>query len=166
MEASGSTARPVLDRGQLRTLALAALGGALEYYDFIIFVFLAVPIGRIFFPPETPDWLRLLQTWGLFAAGYLARPLGGVIMAHFGDRTGRRRMFMLSVLLLSVPTLLLGMLLSSTGVGSAGPFALLLLAPAARARRSAAKFPARGHSSPSTCPSGASPSPAARSPPA
>jgi MFS family permease len=127
MEASGSTTRPVLDRGQLRTLALAALGGALEYYDFIIFVFLAVPIGRIFFPPETPDWLRQLQTWGLFAAGYLARPLGGVIMAHFGDRTGRKRMFMLSVLLMAVPTLLIGLLPTYADIGYAAPFALLLL---------------------------------------
>jgi len=116
-----------LSRGEVRTLALAALGGALEYYDFIIFVFLAAPIGRIFFPPETPDWLRLLQTWGLFAAGYLARPLGGVIMAHFGDRDGRKRMFMLSVLLMAVPTLLIGLLPTYADIGYAAPLALLLL---------------------------------------
>src|ERR1700747_3600256 len=99
--------RRALTRAEVRTLALAALGGALEYYDFIIFVFLAAPIGRIFFPAETPDWLRPLQTWSVFAAGYLARPLGGIVMAHFGDRSGRKRMFLLSVLLMAVPTLLI-----------------------------------------------------------
>jgi MFS family permease len=125
--ATAGTDRHTLDRGELRTLALAALGGALEYYDFIIFVFLAGPIGRIFFPPETPDWLRLLQTWSLFAAGYLARPLGGVIMAHFGDRSGRKRMFTLSVFLMAVPTLLIGVLPTYADIGYAAPFALLLM---------------------------------------
>lgn len=119
--------RRTLSRAEVRTLALAALGGALEYYDFIIFVFLAAPIGRVFFPPDTPDWLRLLQTWGLFAAGYLARPLGGVIMAHFGDRDGRKRMFMLSVLLMAVPTLLIGLLPTYATIGYAAPLALLFL---------------------------------------
>ena len=119
--------RHALSHGEIRTLALAALGGALEYYDFIIFVFLAVPIGRVFFPPETPDWLRLLQTWSLFAAGYLARPLGGVIMAHFGDRDGRKRMFLLSVLLMAVPTLFIGLLPAYADIGYAAPLALLLL---------------------------------------
>lgn len=119
--------RHALSRGEVRTLALAALGGALEYYDFIIFVFLAAPIGKIFFPAETPDWLRLLQTWSVFAAGYLARPLGGIIMAHFGDLSGRKRMFLLSVLLMAVPTLLIGLLPTYAEVGYAAPFALLLL---------------------------------------
>jgi hypothetical protein len=45
---------------------------------------------RLFFPPDTPDWLRELQTYGIFAAGYVA-PEGGTIMAHFGDRLGRQR---------------------------------------------------------------------------
>src|SRR6476661_2960840 len=119
--------RRTLSRSELRTLALAALGGALEYYDFIIFVFLAAPIGKLFFPPDTPDWLRLLQTWSLFAAGYLARPLGGVIMAHFGDRSGRKKMFTLSVFLMAVPTLLIGMLPTYADIGYAAPFALLLM---------------------------------------
>ncbi len=57
-----------------KTLGLAALGGALEFYDFIIFVFFAPAIGQLFFPHDIPDWLRQLQTFGIFAAGYLARP--------------------------------------------------------------------------------------------
>jgi len=119
--------RRSLSRAELRTLALAALGGALEYYDFIIFVFLAGPIGQLFFPADTPEWLRLLQTWSLFAAGYLARPLGGIIMGHFGDRDGRKKMFLLSVLLMAVPTLAIGLLPTYAQIGYAAPFALLLM---------------------------------------
>ncbi|HEX5363206.1 MAG TPA: MFS transporter [Gallionella sp.] len=110
-----------------RTLSLAALGGALEFYDFIIFVFFAVVIGQLFFPPDMPDWLRQLQTFGIFAAGYLARPLGGIVMAHFGDLLGRKRMFMLSIFLMSVPTLLIGLLPTYAVIGIWAPLALLVL---------------------------------------
>ena len=116
-----------LTRGDAKTLVLAALGGALEYYDFIIFVFFTSVIGQLFFPPETPDWLRQLQTFGVFAAGYLARPLGGIVMAHFGDRSGRKRMFTLSVFLMAIPTLLIGLLPTYATLGYAAPLALLLL---------------------------------------
>ena len=130
--ASGSASRPEqpaagLTRDQLRTLALSALGGALEFYDFVIFVFFATTMGALFFPADMPEWLRLVQTFGIFAAGYLARPLGGVVMAHFGDRSGRKRMFMLSILLMAVPTLLMGLLPTYASVGIVAPLLLLLL---------------------------------------
>jgi MFS family permease len=116
-----------LSAGDRRTLILASLGGALEFYDFIIFVFFATTIGALFFPPDIPDWLRQLQTFGIFAAGYLARPIGGVLMAHFGDRIGRKQMFMLSVLLMAVPTLLIGALPTYASAGLAAPVLLLSL---------------------------------------
>src|SRR6267378_2343074 len=84
-----------LTRHDYKTLSLAALGGALEFYDFIIFVFFA-PV------------IRQLQTFGIFAAGYFARPLGGIVMAHFGDLFGRKRVFTLSVMLMALPTLAIG----------------------------------------------------------
>lgn len=110
-----------------KTLLLAALGGALEFYDFIIFVFFAVVLGQLFFPPDMPDWLRQLQTFGIFAAGYLARPLGGIILAHFGDTLGRKRMFMLSILLMSIPTLAIGLLPTYAVIGIWAPILLLVL---------------------------------------
>ncbi|MFT3791016.1 MAG: MFS transporter [Rudaea sp.] len=116
-----------LSRQDLKTLSLAALGGALEFYDFIIFVYLAEQIGALFFPADTAPWLRELQTWGVFAAGYFARPLGGVVMAHFGDRGGRKRMFTLSVFLMAVPTLLIGLLPTYAQIGYLAPLALLVL---------------------------------------
>jgi MFS family permease len=88
---------PGLTARDYRTLSLATLGGLLEFYDFIVFVFFANTIGELFFPAEIPDWLRQFQTFGIFAAGYLARPLGGVAMAHAGDLSGRKQMFTLSI---------------------------------------------------------------------
>jgi MFS family permease len=116
-----------LSRAQFKTLSLAALGGALEFYDFVIFVFFANTMGALFFPPGMPEWLRMVQTFGIFAAGYLARPLGGIVMAHFGDLRGRKRMFMLSILLMAVPTLLMGLLPTYAQVGVLAPLLLLLL---------------------------------------
>jgi MFS family permease len=116
-----------LTRDDTRTLVLASLGGALEFYDFIIYVFFATVLGKLFFPPGMPVWLEQLQTFGIFAAGYLARPLGGIIMAHFGDRTGRKRMFTLSVFMMALPTLLIGLMPTYATLGYAAPLLLLLM---------------------------------------
>jgi MFS family permease len=117
----------MLTRQDYKTLMLSALGGALEFYDFIIFVFFAVVIGKLFFPPDMPDWLRQLQTFSIFAAGYLARPLGGMVMAHFGDLLGRKRMFMLSIFLMSIPTLAIGLLPTYAVIGVWAPLLLLTM---------------------------------------
>jgi MFS family permease len=116
-----------LSRRDYRTLALAALGGALEFYDFVVFVFFAKAIGSIFFPAEMPEWLRQFQTFGIFAAGYLARPLGGIVIAHFGDLLGRKRMFTLSIILMAVPTLGMGLLPTYATLGILAPVLLLAL---------------------------------------
>ena len=119
-------ARP-LNRQDIKTLLLASLGGALEFYDFVIFVYFANSIGKLFFPPDMPAWLKDLQTYGIFAAGYLARPVGGIVMAHFGDMLGRKRMFTLSVFLMAVPTLLVGLLPTYSALGYGAPILLLVL---------------------------------------
>jgi MFS family permease len=106
---------------------LATLGGVLEFYDFIIFVFFANTIGDLFFPPGIPDWVRQFQTFGIFAAGYLARPLGGVVMAHAGDLHGRKKMFTLSVFLMALPTLGIGLLPTYANLGVWASVLLLLL---------------------------------------
>jgi len=124
--ATSTTTRP-FDRQDAKTLLLSALGGALEFYDFIVFVFFAKVLGALFFPPDTAPWLAQLQAYGIFAAGYLARPLGGIVMAHFGDLLGRKRMFTLSVFLMSVPTLLIGLLPTYAQLGLFAPLLLLAL---------------------------------------
>ncbi|QNK01106.1 MFS transporter [Dyella telluris] len=111
----------------IQTLLLASLGGALEFYDFVVFVFFALPLSHLFFPPDMAPWLARLQVYGIFAAGYLARPLGGIVMAHFGDRQGRKRMFTLSVFLMALPTLAIGLLPVYASVGVLAPLLLLVM---------------------------------------
>ncbi|NBF03649.1 MFS transporter [Pseudomonas sp. Fl5BN2] len=114
-------------RSDYKTLGLAALGGALEIYDFIIFVFFALTLSQLFFPPEMPEWLRLLQSFGIFVTGYLARPLGGILMAHFADRLGRKKVFSLSILMMALPCLLIGIMPTYAQIGYFAPLLLLVL---------------------------------------
>jgi MFS family permease len=116
-----------LSLSEVRILSLASIGGALEFYDFVIFVFFANAIGKLFFATSLPDWVRQAETFGIFAAGYIARPLGGIVMAHFGDIRGRKRMFTLSVLLMAIPTLLIGLLPTYQSIGLAAPLLLLAM---------------------------------------
>ncbi|PPA00572.1 MFS transporter [Pseudomonas sp. MWU12-2312b] len=125
---ANTVSRPApFNRSDYKTLGLAALGGALEIYDFIIFVFFALTLSQLFFPPEMPEWLRLLQSFGIFVTGYLARPLGGILMAHFADRLGRKKVFSLSILMMALPCLLIGIMPTYAQIGYFAPLLLLLL---------------------------------------
>jgi MFS family permease len=127
MQATSVQSYQPLTIAEFRTLSLASLGGALEFYDFIVFIFFIGVISKLFFSPSLPDWVRQIQTFGIFAAGYLARPLGGIVMAHFGDTRGRKRMFTLSVLLMAISTLLIGFLPTYRSLGLTAPVLLLAM---------------------------------------
>ena len=127
MQATHDRSDLTLSRMEIRALALASLGGTLEFYDFVVFVFFTTAIGKLFFAASLPDWVRQFQTFGIFAAGYLARPLGGIVMGHFGDTRGRKRMFTLSVLLMAIPTLIIGLLPTYQSIGVAAPLLLLTM---------------------------------------
>jgi MFS family permease len=127
MTANTDSRPATFNRSDYKTLGLAALGGALEIYDFIIFVFFALTLSQLFFPPEMPEWLRLLQSFGIFVTGYLARPLGGILMAHFADRLGRKRVFSLSILMMALPCLLIGIMPTYAQIGYFAPLLLLVL---------------------------------------
>ena len=116
-----------LNRSDYKTLSLSALGGALEFYDFVVFVFFTALISKQFFPADAPEWLRQFQTYGIFAAGYLARPLGGIVMAHFGDRLGRKRMFTFSIILMAAPTLAIALLPTYAQAGALAPLLLMMM---------------------------------------
>lgn len=109
-----------------KVIFLSLLGGALEVFDFIIFVFLATTIADVFFPPETPSWIRLIQSMAIFSVGYLARPVGGLIIAHFSDKYGRKRMFNLTVLFMAMPCLIIGLLPGYAAIGLWAPISLLI----------------------------------------
>ena len=116
-----------LSRGELKTLGLSSLGGILEFYDFIIVFFFAKIISQHFFPAGIGEFWAMLITYGTFAAGYLARPLGGVVMAHFGDKFGRKNMFMLSIALMVIPTFSLAVIPTYETIGYAAPLFLILV---------------------------------------
>jgi len=106
---SSQPARP-LNQNDIKVLSLASLGGALEFYDFIIFIFFASIFSNQFFPADLSPFWKTLNTYGTFAIAYFMRPVGGVIMAHFGDLVGRKRMFTLSIVLMALPTFCIGLL--------------------------------------------------------
>ena len=111
---------------QCRTLGISMLGGALEYYEFLVFVFMVPVLSQLFFPPGTSPWLRSLQTLGIFAAGYIVRPFGGLILGVFGDRFGGKRMFIVTLTLMALPTLAIGLLPTYAQIGFVAPLLLLL----------------------------------------
>lgn len=121
-----STAAVSLSRHDYKVISLSLLGGALEVFDFIIFVFLSSTIADVFFPAYTPEWVRLLESMTIFSIGYLARPLGGLLIAHFSDRYGRKHMFNFTVLFMAMPCLVMGVLPGYDQAGYWSPLMLLL----------------------------------------
>src|SRR5262245_13885261 len=95
--------RPISAAGW-RIVLLASLGGTLEFYDFVIFGIFAKDIADAIFPNPTP-LVSLMVSFAAFGAGYMARPIGGIVLSHFGDRFGRRRVFLLSIFVMSAATL-------------------------------------------------------------
>ncbi len=111
---------------QWRMIVLASLGGSLEFYDFIVYGVFAQYIAAAFFP-ATDRLVSLILTFSVFAVGYFARPAGGVILSHFGDKYGRRTVFILSLLIISVSTFGIGLLPTYAKIGVAAPILLMLL---------------------------------------
>lgn len=111
----------------LRTTAISALGGVFEFYDFVIFAVFAPHIGATFFPSETGSAGATLKAFAVFAVGYLARPIGGILWAHVGDRRGRAYVFSHTVLGMAASTLLIGLLPGYAMLGLAAPVLLVAL---------------------------------------
>lgn len=116
-----------LTKNDLKTLALASLGAMLEIYDFVIFIFLLNELGQLFFPPNLPNWIVQLESIGIFAAGFLVRPISGIIISHFSDKQGRKKMFILTILLMALPTLCISLLPTYQTIGIAAPLLLLTM---------------------------------------
>jgi MHS family proline/betaine transporter-like MFS transporter len=110
-----------------RRIAVAGIvGNVLEWYDFVLYGYLATVFADQFFP-STDKFASLISAYAVFAIGFLARPLGGVIYGHIGDRFGRRRLLTLSVVMMGLPTFLLGLLPTYASVGLLAPVLLVAL---------------------------------------
>ena len=108
-----------------RAITAAGIGNVLEYYDFGIYGFLASVIARKFFP-GTDDVASLLATFATFGVGFLARPLGGIVLGRMGDLRGRKSALVLTIVLMAVGTAGIGCIPSYAQIGVAGPVLLVL----------------------------------------
>src|SRR5262245_64213260 len=93
----------------LRTALAGLIGNVLEWFDFAVYGYFASDIGRQFFPASSPGAQHLLA-FGVFALGFCARPIGGLVLGRVGDRLGRRALLVLSITLMGTSTLLIGLL--------------------------------------------------------
>ena len=114
--------------GQLRRVVFASvIGATIEWYDFFLYGIVAgIVFNKLFFPADDPVVSTLLA-YTTFAIGFVARPLGGVIFGHFGDRIGRKNMLVMTLMIMGVATVLIGLLPTYEQIGVAAPILLLLL---------------------------------------
>lgn len=102
------------------------IGNILEWYDFAVFGFFAPVIGEQFFPSNDPVD-SLLGAFSVFAAAFLVRPLGGMFFGYIGDQFGRKKALQLSVMMMAIPTFLIGLLPTHSQIGILAPICLILL---------------------------------------
>lgn len=113
---------------RIRRIAIAsAIGTTIEWYDFFLYgVVASIVLNHIFFPNFSP-LIGTLLSYTTFAIGFIARPVGGLIFGHFGDRIGRKTVLILTLLIMGVATFLIGCLPGYSTIGVAAPILLLLL---------------------------------------
>jgi len=127
--ASSSTARPVgatPPQSALRTVLAGLIGNVLEWFDFAVYGYFASDIGRQFFPQSSPSAQHLLA-FAVFAVGFFARPIGGLVLGRVGDRIGRRALLVWSIALMGGSTLMIGLLPNYESIGAAAPLLLVIL---------------------------------------
>lgn len=111
---------------QRQVVVSACFGTFLEWYDFLSFASLAVVIGQLFYPADDPV-AGLLASLATFGVGMLVRPLGAAFFGSMGDRVGRRKTFLATIILMGVSTVLIGVLPTYAQVGLVAPVALVIL---------------------------------------
>ncbi|EPH40124.1 glycine betaine/L-proline transporter ProP [Streptomyces aurantiacus] len=108
-----------------RAVKAAALGNAMEWFDFGVYSYIAVTLGKVFFPSGNPT-AQLLSTFGAFAAAFLIRPLGGMVFGPLGDRVGRQKILALTMIMMAAGTFAIGLIPSYASIGVWAPILLLL----------------------------------------
>ncbi len=122
-----ATGQPEPQAPTLRHRIMAGfIGNVVEWYDFALYGYLAGVIAPVFFPAGNPT-AGLIATYGIFAAGFLMRPLGAAVFGWFGDTYGRARAMQVSVAMMALPTLMLGLLPSYATAGLLAPILLVLV---------------------------------------
>lgn len=124
LQAMGTAER----RKEARTvIASSYLGSTIEYYDFLLYATAAAVVFPKVFFSGMDDWVGVVAAYGTFAAGYVARPLGGIIFGHFGDKVGRKGMLIVSMLVMGVASTLIGLVPDASVAGPWGAVMLVVL---------------------------------------
>ncbi|MBR8149172.1 glycine betaine/L-proline transporter ProP [Burkholderia vietnamiensis] len=116
----------IVDRAILkRAVGAMAFGNAMEWFDFGVYSYIAVTLGKVFFPSSSPS-AQLLATFGTFAAAFVVRPLGGMVFGPLGDRIGRQRVLAATMIMMAVGTFAIGLIPSYASIGIMAPVLLLV----------------------------------------
>jgi metabolite-proton symporter len=114
-------------RSAFRVIVASLIGTSLEWYDFFLYGSAAALVfGKLFFPTFAPVTATLLA-FTTYAVGFVARPLGGIVFGHFGDRAGRKTVLVVTLLLMGIATALIGVLPTYAAIGAAAPVLLVSL---------------------------------------
>src|SRR3954447_25839886 len=108
-----------------RAVSAAVIGNVLEWYDFSVYAFVAVILSRKFFP-QGDEVTGLLSTFLAYGLGFLARPLGGIVLGRVGDTHGRKTALLITIALMAIGTVLVGVLPTYAAIGVAAPLLLVL----------------------------------------
>jgi MHS family proline/betaine transporter-like MFS transporter len=119
-----SAAAATVDSRSHRVVIAASIGTVIEAYDLLLYGYFATIFARLFFPGGDPT-AALLNTFAIFAVGFAARPLGGIVFGHVGDRLGRRTALAASILVMAGATLAIGLLPTYRSIGVWAPVLLL-----------------------------------------
>jgi len=113
----------------MRRVAITALAGtSIEWFDFFLYgTAAAIVFPTVFFAEDMPYYVSLMASFSTFAIGFLARPIGGIIFGHFGDRLGRKKALVTALMLMGAATTLIGLLPSYAAIGALAPLLLILL---------------------------------------
>lgn len=114
-----------VDKKLWRVIAAGVIGNSLEFYDYALFGYYAAVIAAQFFPSQN-FLTALLATYGVFAAGFVMRPLGALIFGYIGDTQGRKKALEISILMMAIPTLMIGLLPGYATIGICAPLLLTL----------------------------------------
>jgi MHS family shikimate/dehydroshikimate transporter-like MFS transporter len=123
-----AAATPLVERSKMNSIVFAScFGTIIEWYDFLIYATAATLVfNKAFFPTFDP-LAGTLAALGSYAVGFLARPLGGALFGHFGDRLGRKSMLVLTLFIMGISTFCIGLLPTYESIGVLAPILLILL---------------------------------------
>lgn len=110
----------------ITSVVSSSIGNILEWYEYALYAYFSTVISTLFFPTDN-RFVSMILTFSTFAVGLAARPLGGIIFGYIGDKISRKKMLTITILLMSIPTLCIGLLPTYNQIGLAAPFILILL---------------------------------------